>query len=88
MLNESFFALADRPVEIGRGIGFSRPAIGSGVGDVGSWSISLWVYLLEDFTGQMRLLLLRGLDVDQSRQVRTQASCYSFGGFWLMTHCV
>lgn len=69
-LNRSFYALvhADQ-VAIGKGVCFSQPGLGSGNGDVGSWSLTFWVYLLEECTGHMRVLLLRGLDVDQSRQV-------------------
>jgi hypothetical protein len=70
-LSGSFHALVGAdPVEVGRGAGFSRPGLGSGSGDVGSWSLAFWLYVLHDHTGHMRLLLLRGLDADQSRQVR------------------
>lgn len=69
-LNESYRMLVDEvPIEIGRGIGYSRSGMPSGIGDVGSWSIAFWIYLLADHTGQMRVILLRGLDLEQSRQV-------------------
>jgi hypothetical protein len=70
-LNRSFHRLVGpEATELGCGVGFSRPGLGSGGGDVGSWSLVFWVYLLREHTGHMRLLLLRGLDSDQSRQVR------------------